>query len=357
MRIVVNDIAATPNTGGAFSILSQLVEEARNTNSQVEWIFLTGDNFFKPSKNVKIIPYPEIKKSWFKRLWFDFHSGRDVVNRLKPDLYVSMQNTATLGVSAKQIVYLHQSLPYQHIKKYSFLKKGEVKFAVYQRIIGRIINYLIRKASATVVVQTEWMLTALIEQHVVNKNKVVVIPPTIHLQQIIFNDKNMGSRTFFFPAGSAPYKNHQVIYQAVDFLQKKGYKDYSVLLTINKPQNIIAEQYPEIRFCGPISREQVLKEYSQSVLLFPSYIETFGLPLLEARLSNSVIVAADTAFAREVLHQYANAYFFKYSDYERLADLMAQVLDGSLKRINVKTQKEYSDTPKLVAYLLNEVMN
>lgn len=41
--------------------------------------------------------------------------------------------------------------------------------------------------------------------------------------------------------------------------------------------------------------------YAKSILVFPSHIETLGLPLLEARAAGCRIVASDIAAAREAL--------------------------------------------------------
>lgn len=356
MRILVNDIAATPDTGGAFSILSELYDGAKENLDNIEWIFLTGDTHFKSAKNIRVIPYPDIKKSWIKRLWFDLFSGKFLINKLRPDVYISMQNTATLGVLAKQIVYLHQPLPYQKTKRYSFFKKSEFKYAIYQNIIGYIINFLLKKTKASVIVQTKWMCQVLVERRILDKDKIVIIPPTIHVN-LNKNNNCDDTRTFFFPASSVPYKNHQVIYQAVNTLRENGYKDFSVLLTIDQPQNVIKEDYPEIIFLGPISRPEVLDKYTKSVLVFPSYIETFGLPLLEAKMANSVILAANTDFSTEILEGYPNAYFFNYWDYRKLAKIMAQVLDGIISKKLEKniSNNFHTDTLNLTTYLVSEV--
>jgi len=66
--------------------------------------------------------------------------------------------------------------------------------------------------------------------------------------------------------------------------------------------------------------------YTKSVLIFPSYIETFGLPILEAKLSRCPIVAADTAFAREILCRYKIVKFFNILDYKYLAEILKVII-------------------------------
>ena len=68
----------------------------------------------------------------------------------------------------------------------------------------------------------------------------------------------------------------------------------------------------------------------KSVLLFPSYIETFGLPLLEAKTIGSPIIASDTPFSKEITSNYNNVNYFDYSDEIKLAKLMIKQI-GKMK--------------------------
>ena len=63
-----------------------------------------------------------------------------------------------------------------------------------------------------------------------------------------------------------------------------------------------------------MSREEVFERYTNSILIFPSYVESFGLPLLEARLSGTYILASDRSFSREILEGYDKASFFEADD-------------------------------------------
>lgn len=74
-----------------------------------------------------------------------------------------------------------------------------------------------------------------------------------------------------------------------------------------------------------------MKKYESDVLIFPSYIESFGLPLIEAAVSGDIILAADTIFARELLKNYNNAYFFKYNDADSLSELMKKIINHEIK--------------------------
>ena len=79
-----------------------------------------------------------------------------------------------------------------------------------------------------------------------------------------------------------------------------------------------------------LSREDLYQAYVDNILIFPSYIETIGLPLLEAQYTNTLIFAADCPYSREVLEGYHNAYFFHPFQPQELADLMHKAIKGEI---------------------------
>ena len=130
------------------------------------------------------------------------------------------------------------------------------------------------------------------------------------------------------------YKNHAVVLQAMQLLRQQGITDYRVQFTLTPEQlPLTAAQKPlraQLVLCGGIPYEQVMHTYTKAVLLFPSYIETFGLPLLEARLSGSPILASDCPFSHEILEGYTHARFFDPFDARQLAELMKQQLEAGV---------------------------
>lgn len=63
-------------------------------------------------------------------------------------------------------------------------------------------------------------------------------------------------------------------------------------------------------FDGIIPHNDLLRLYKAvDALVFPSTIETFGLPLIEAASMGKPIIASDLDYAREVLGQYKGVSF------------------------------------------------
>lgn len=338
----MNDIAAS--TTGAMTILKQFYNYIRAHDSENEWIFFLGDNFLEETEQIKVICFPEVKASGLKKVWFDCFYGRKVIESFQPDVVVSLQNIITFGVKAPQIVYVHQSIPFQKTKKFSFLKKGERSTAFVQYFIGAFVKASIKKADV-VFVQTQWMKKAVLESTRIPATKIQTAFPEIELFEP--DTVKFDNRRFFYPTAGSIYKNNSLIVAACNLLNAEGIDDFEVRLTLPKDTII----HKNIRCIGRLDRNQMLKEYQSGTLLFPSYIETVGLPLLEARSCQTMIFAANTAFAGECLENYGNAQFFNPFCAVELKKLMEDIILHSVNLHNYEHECCINNKPSWDRFL------
>jgi len=333
MKIMIFDVPAS--TSGALTILEEYYKRAINsTNSNVQWIFVVGTPRFEETENVRVLRYPWIKKSWFHRIIFEWLIAPKLVMKHRPDEILSLENIFVPFVSRKikQTLYVHQPLPFV---EYKFSFKDNKLYWTYQNIIGRLIINSIKKADE-VIVQTNWMKRACSEKAKVNPDKIRVELPKINIEiRKFFTPNENALRTFFYPATANSYKNHEVIIQACKKMKELGVNDYHVVLTLTGRENdyasklyeIVKRENLRIEFVGNLKREEVYEWYAKSVLIFPSYIETFGLPLLEAKLHKTPVIASDTPFSHEILDGYENVRFFDPFDADRLCRAMVEVMN------------------------------
>jgi glycosyltransferase involved in cell wall biosynthesis len=327
MRIMVYDVPA--EHGGALTILKQYYEKAVK-DKQNEWFFVISTPKLSETENVKVLRYPWVKKSWFHRLYFDRFVAHKIARRYQVDEVLSLQNVIVQGVKVKQTLYLHQPLPFVE-KRYRIIEN--FTFWVYQNLISRMIFNSIVKADK-VIVQTNWMKEACIKKANVESDKFEVIQPKFYIEiKKNYEQEDEGNCLFFYPASGISYKNHKIIVDAVSLLKQQGIENYRVIFTLKGDENshiknlckeVIKKSLP-IDFIGQISIEDVYKYYSKSILIFPSYIETFGLPLLEAKMHKAPILASDSAFSHEILDGYDKVEYFDSHKYDRLAELMVKV--------------------------------
>ena len=92
-------------------------------------------------------------------------------------------------------------------------------------------------------------------------------------------------------------------------------------------------------------------------MIFPSKLETWGLPITEYKLFNKPIIAADLPYAHETIGDYKKVIFFKHENKEMLAKFMTNILEDNLifsKRSIVKKNELYTDSySNLFNILLN----
>lgn len=328
MRIVVDDIAASKT--GALSVLRDFYGYILEHDRENEWIFVLGDTLLEERDNIKVLVRDDVKASRKNRLKFDLKTGAGYFESLKPDVLFSLQNTLPRGYKGRQVLYVHQPLGYQTWKRFSFLKAEEREYAIYQHIIGRMIDSSVKRADK-VIVQTQWMKDAVIKKTGIAPEKIVKILPEVE-HGVLGHGAPCFTR-FFYPAGEILYKNHSCILEAVGILIDRGITDFEVSFTLKEGDIPYLNRYPkygQVKYIGRILREEVFERYRNEILLFPSYIETFGYPPAEARTVGGRIIASDCPFCHEVLDGYNRSAYFDPFDPAALADLMESAIKGEL---------------------------
>lgn len=223
---------------------------------------------------------------------------------------------------------MHQPLPFTQVK-ISIFKTP--KLWIYKNIIGHIIKKNLKHADR-IIVQTKWMKEELVKTDKSITDKIFIESPI--LDNIYYDKyKQNNELIFFYPASAVSYKNHKIILDALRVIDTSKYSNFKFIFTLNgNESNDIKIMYEErkkynFNFIGSMNYEAVIKMYSQSILIFPSYIETFGLPLLEARTIGAPIIAADCNFAREICDNYDMISYFKYDDKIALSKIILYYME------------------------------
>ena len=327
MKIMVFGVPA--EKGGALSVLYEFYNEFK-FDQKNEYIFILSLPELKETSNIKVLRFPWIKKSWGHRLYFENFFAPNLIKKYKIDRVLSLQNIIIPHTKVYQSLVVQNALPFS---KYRFSYIENKLLWVYQNIIGRIIMYSIKKADH-VIVQTNWMKKKCIKKLLITDKKIEVKQPKINFEvKKPFQKNKQSLSTFFYPASGIIFKNHKIIVDACLILKKEGFTDYTVLFTLEGNENkhiaelnkIIMGNNLPVKFIGTISREKVFDYYSKSVLIFPSYIETFGLPLLEAKMHNSPILASDCDFSHEILDTYNKVDFFDPFNSNKLCYLIKKI--------------------------------
>lgn len=324
MNILVYDVAA--ESGGATSILKHFYEKHKQDREN-HYFYMLSTFQLEATENITVINVPRVKNGWGSRLLFDCFGVKKYLKQYRIDRVLSLQNIAIPGFRGHQTVYIHNALPFAEYR-YS-LQESKIMW-VYQNVIGRMMLSSVRTADE-VIVQTQWMKDAIAKRIPKAEGKIQVQFPEVDVPNGLTYERQ-GKCVFFYPANSAPFKNHALILQACRLLKAEGIRDYSVEFTLTGEETpALSElkacaQREELPFCwlGVLSRQQVFDKYQRSILVFPSYIETVGLPIYEARCVGSPLLLADCAYANNIAGDYADAHFFPYNDAVALKEQMAE---------------------------------
>lgn len=325
--IIVNATAA--RKGGAVSILNQFIENT--TDSDIYYIFINKN--FKPLKKNFNLKYIVIDtERWYKRLFWDLYGLKNWIYKNKLNkrikLLISLQNTGIYYKGVNQIVYFHQLLSISK-HKWRFYKSNEFSCFIYSKIYPFFIKKSINK-NTKIIVQAEFIKKEFARKFKHPINNIYVCPPVLENDIKIntqFTTPDPNCISLIYPSNKLIYKNHKILIDALYYIKQHNNPILSkikIYFTIKPKDSIYI--FNEIKkkglienfcFIGTIPHSELLIKLNEmDALLFPSYIETIGLPLLEAAAYGLNILVSDLPYSRNIINDYSGAKFIKYNDAE-----------------------------------------
>jgi len=361
MKVVISGVSLTE--GGILSILQDCAKAAHKVADSHEFIFLVHNKELMAIEDSRFLvkEYPDIKQSWFKRLHFEYVYCKQLSRQLNPDIWISLHDMTPNVIADKQFVYCHNPSPFFRTKlKDAFIDHKLFLFSLFYKYLYGI-NI---KKNKYVIIQQNWLREAFAKMYNV---RTIVAYPSVELPDIVINQSQesiyAGTYTFFYPSFPRIFKNFEVLMEAALLLSAIR-TDFQVLVTIDAGQNKLAtqlvakyQQCAQIKFLGKQSRDQVYEIFNNcDCLVFPSKLETWGLPLTEAKLFKKDILVADLEYAHENIQDYENVKFFNPDDAIQLADFMGKQIDGTLlfdKNVAITPVSPfYKDWDKLMQFLI-----
>jgi glycosyltransferase involved in cell wall biosynthesis len=116
--------------------------------------------------------------------------------------------------------------------------------------------------------------------------------------------------TFLYVASGEPHKNHHRLIQAWAMLARDGVRP-GLVITLQRESNprlydwiceVRAEHRLAVEFASPSGSESLARLYSSAdALIYPSLMESFGLPLMEAVEAGLPILASERDYVRDVV--------------------------------------------------------
>jgi glycosyltransferase involved in cell wall biosynthesis len=239
-------------------------------------------------------------------------------------------------IANRRAVYCHNPTPFKRLLISDLKNQPQVFFfTLFYKYLYKIN---IRK-NDYVIVQQNWLRIAFSEMFKLKLNKIIVATPNITVpaqHNQLTCSTSIGMIKFCFPSFPRPFKNIELICEAVKILQERNINNFKVYITIDGKENRYSagiihkyKGYEQIEFIGLITRSEVYELYNKSdCLIFPSTLETWGLPITEFKHFKKIILLADLPYAHETLGDYDNAAFFDPTNPHQLAQFMENVINN-----------------------------
>lgn len=354
-KIVVSGINLY--SGGTLSIYKDFIKSLLNNkvNKKAKiTLFIYKKELFKEYmgySNLEFIELPLARKNYLFRMWYEYIYFKRYSKDKNIDLWISIHDMTPNVKAKKQYVYCHNPMIFYKCSIKDIMLSPKMYF------FSKFYKYIYKiniKNNTGIVVQSQWMREEFL--NLFDVNNVIVARPYIDInlsnECLIKNDKFI----FLYPAYPRIFKNFEIIFKAAQLLNSKNI-DYEIVLTIdgneNKYTRMLKKLYgniENIKWIGIQNRDRVISLYEKAdCLIFPSKLETWGLPISEFSLSGKPMLLADLSYSRETIGKYSKCSFFNPDNEKQLAELMQKIIyntiiyDGNIEKEKISPYAENWD--------------
>lgn len=352
--------------GGIFTILHNCLQKlatySRDKELKIYALVHDASQFnFDYSDNIEFIEFPKSKKYWLYRLYYEYFYFKKLSKQLQPDVWFSLHDVTPNVRSKKQFVYCHNPNAFYKPTINDWL--WEPKVGIFHVFYKYLFQKNITKNTA-VFVQQHWIKDEFKKMFHI-ENVYVATPEHIDVNDSVDVHLYPAFIHFFYPSFPRSFKNFELIAEAVQLLPDSIKSKIKVHLTLSKNDNNyskhIVQKYPlkQLNYIGKISRSEVFGYYKKmDCLLFPSKIETWGLPISEAKGFDKPILLANLPYAKESIGNYDKVSFFDTTNQTELAQLMTEFVSGTIQyqgnTYTFESKEQWNDWNSLFDFILTD---
>lgn len=306
--------------GGGAILLKQLVNSLIKQNL-IGAVYVSYDleSFLPVHKNIIFN-----KNSIFSRISAEIKLHKNYRQKSKVLFFGNLPPFKNL--KAYSILYLHNILLIKNDIKYNFPFKTKLRLFVE----AAYLKFFIKNVDE-IFVQTPQMKGQL---KLFKKGLKIQTRP--FMDQTVFNSKkSLKNYDFIYPSYGYAYKNHKLLLEAWIELSKKDIYPKLCLMLDKKLDAKLSFNINEakqkynlaIDIFYNIENHEVKNFYkASSALIWPSFAESFGMPIIEAFNLGLDIVAADLKYITDIVE---NAYLFDPNDPNDLKNTITNFLNKS----------------------------
>lgn len=300
-NIIIN--AHNIHTGGGYVLLLDFLRYLAKTDTEVVVCIDCRANIDLFPKSDKI-NYRLIKNNTASR-FFNEIFVRKISSSF--DVFINFTNIPSVfRLNCLNILFLQNNLL---VSKFIF-KPLNFNLILKLFLIRFLLRLLIKKTNL-IYVQSKTMLEDLVRLGI-GDSKIRVRPFADNSSYKFVSRTSSKNKycTFIYPASSAPHKNHINLFKAMKVVFEYGiqFKLYVTLDDLSFKRLCIDCDLDSlvnnlfIENIGDVSHEKIIQYYSFSdALVFPSFSESFGLPLYEAKVLDLPVIASELDFVRDIV--------------------------------------------------------
>lgn len=229
------------------------------------------------------------------------------VRRGKWDVLFSLNDLSTVVCARPHLLLLHQAnlvAPDEHLD-------FPIPPAFRARLTGMKALFAANLRSVDVVtVQTQYMKQGLIDRWGLEEERIAVVPSTVSPDLAGTGAPRRApapAPLLVYPSMGYPFKNHVVLADMMSGLSRRGMAIRCALTVRREEVGALVSRARELGvldafdFLGRLPLPTVHEVMaSATAVVFPSKLESFGLPYVEAMALGVPLIAADRPVAREV---------------------------------------------------------
>lgn len=251
------------------------------------------------------------------------------------DLWLSLHDTTPRVTAKRQAVYCHTSFPFMKPTLRDVWMDAKIPLFT---LFTRFAYWINVKKNRYLVVQTAWMRDGLSKLIHFPTDRIIVSPPVFPApgRQDVMSAEPLP--LFLYPSTPDCHKNFETLCRAARLLEMRGLRGkFRVVITVQGTENRYARWLKKkygtvssIDFHGFMTKEELYAYYEKSAcLVFPSRIETWGLPISEFLPLGKPMILADMPYAHETAAGAGEVAFFDGRDAVALALRMEEIVKNT----------------------------
>ncbi len=343
MNIAINALLVTKKSGGVTTFLTHLVDSLSSIESDNTYYLMVrpdNEDIFSNRPNVVKIQFPRIAKYKLLRVILEQVLIPRRVREYKIDVLLSTGSVATFFSGCRQVFVVQAALTLRNVRRMCS-NEAQVPFlkSVYYTV-GMPLS--IRVADRIIAVSHDLKMH-IMKEFGVPEEKVAVIHEgvDIGLAQKSGDEAKAYDKPYILFIGTLfKYKNADKLLAAFARLKRNSAIPHRLVIVGRPVGNALSELeelarregvFGDVVLAGAVEHKDISGIYREAdVFVFPSGVESFGLPVLEAMACDTPVVASNRMSVPEVAGD--AALIVDPDDIDEMADAIYRVIsDGELR--------------------------